>query len=131
MFIDTSILVDILRYEVESGEYGRIFEIIRDHPLYISILQIGEYSDWCYRSNLDPNMYLSKIKELVNVLSITEDICLDGSKIKAQQRSSGSTKFSLADGIITASARSINAPILTNDNDFRSIEEAIILDKYV
>jgi predicted nucleic acid-binding protein len=130
MFIDTSILIEILLYRSESQEFVRILEMVKDHPLYISVLQFGEYSDWCYKKGKDPDKYLQTIKDLANVIGITEDICLEGSRIKDQQRKIGSKKFSLVDGIIAATARSINSPILTKDNDFETLEDAIVLDSF-
>jgi predicted nucleic acid-binding protein len=130
MFIDTSILIDIIIHRRDSKEIQRILKIVRNRPMYISVLQFGEYSDWCYKKGRNPELYLQKIKKLVNVVKITEEICLEGSRIKDNQRRLRSKKFSLADGIITATARSINAPILTKDRDFENIQDAIVLDNF-
>ncbi|MGA1792384.1 MAG: type II toxin-antitoxin system VapC family toxin [Thermoplasmatota archaeon] len=130
MFIDTSILIDIISHKRDSSTFQRILDIVKDQPMYISLIQLGEYSDWCYKNGKDPNEHLRKIKDIANVVTITEEICLEGSRIKDQQRKIGSKKFSLVDGIITATARSINSPILTKDNDFKTLEDAIVFDNF-
>ena len=130
MFIDTSVLIDILLHKSGSMDFQNVFQIVKDKPLFISVLQIGEYSDWCYKRDLDPSDALPSIKKLVNIINLTEEICIEGSRIKREQRMKGSRKFSLADGIIVATARSINAPILSKDNDFQYLEDAIVLDNF-
>ena len=42
-------------------------------------------------------------------------------------RKKGKSKFSLIDGIILASAQSINQKFLTKDNDFQKTKEVILL----
>jgi predicted nucleic acid-binding protein len=42
-------------------------------------------------------------------------------------RSKGLKRFSLMDGIILASARSIDQKLLTADSDFRKAEDAVLI----
>ena len=127
MFLDTSIIVDIFRYDEESKNFQKIFELIKDDPLFISIFQIGEISDWSLSNKIDPAEPLEFLKKTMNIIPLSEDICLEASIIKFDMRKKGEKKFSLADGIILASARSINQTLLSKDSDFKKAKDVIIL----
>jgi predicted nucleic acid-binding protein len=127
MFLDTSIIVDIFRYDEESKNFQKIFELIKDDPLFISIFQIGEISDWSLQNKIDPIEPIEFLKRTMNIIPLSEDICLDASKIKFDMRKKGEKKFSLADGIILASAKSINQTLLSKDSDFKRAKDVIIL----
>jgi predicted nucleic acid-binding protein len=125
MFLDTTILVEILRGNEKVTRY--VEKVAEREPLLFSIIQIGEIADWCYSNNLEPLQILKQIKDLATVVSITENICLEGSEIKQERRKAGKHKFSFIDGILAASARSFEQKVLTTDKDFQEVEDAIIL----
>lgn len=128
MFLDTSIIVDIFQYDEESKNFQNIFELIRDDPLFISVFQIGEISDWSLTNKVDPIEPIGFLKKTMNIIPLTEDICLEGSKIKYEMRKKGEKNFSLADGIILASARSINQTLISKDGDFKQAKDVIMLE---
>ena len=127
MFLDTSIIIEIFRSGKKSETFEEIFELIKDEPIFISIIQIGEISDWCLKNNINPEKRISRLKQILNVVPLSEKIFLDGSKIKYNIRKIEKKKFSLIDGIILSSARSINQKLLTMDKDFRKINDTIVL----
>jgi len=127
MFLDTSIIIEIFRSRKKSETFEEIFELIKDEPIFISIIQIGEISDWCLKNNINPEKRISRLKQILNVVPLSEKIFLDGSKIKYNIRKIEKKKFSLIDGIILSSARSINQKLLTMDKDFRKINDTIVL----
>lgn len=127
MFLDTSIIIEIFRSEKNSKTFEEIYELIKDEPLFISVIQIGEISDWCLKNNIDPEKRISKLRQLLNIIPLSEKLCFEGSQIKFNLRKKGISKFSLIDGIILASARSINQKLITMDKDFRKIKDAIVL----
>ena len=127
MFLDTSTIIEIFRSGKNSKTFEEIYELIKDEPLFISVIQIGEISDWCLKNNIDPEKRISKLRRLLNVIPLSEKLCFEGSRIKFNSRKKGITKFSLIDGIILASARSINQKLITMDNDFRKTKDAIVL----
>ena len=127
MFLDTSIIIEIFRSEKSSKTFEEIYELIKDEPLFISVIQIGEISDWCLKNNIDPEKRMSKLRQLLNVIPLSEKLCFEGSQVKFNLRKREISKFSLIDGIILASARSINQKLITKDKDFRKIEDAIVL----
>ncbi len=127
MFLDTTIVVEVLRSRRESERFGRILEAIEDDPLFISMLQLAELSDWCLENSIDLSEWISRLKGIVGVIPLSEDICLEGSRIKRGMRERGASKFGLLDGIILASARSIDQKLLTTDSDFRGAEDAVVI----
>ena len=127
MFLDTTIVVEVLRSRRESERFGRILEAIEDDPLFISMLQLAELSDWCLENSIDLSEWISRLKGIVGVVPLSEDICLEGSRIKREMRERGASKFGLLAGIILASARSIDQKLLTTDSDFRGAEDAVVI----
>ncbi len=128
MFLDTSIVIEIFRSKENTEPFQSIYELIKDEPLFISVIQIGEISDWCLRNYIDPKERVSQLKRIVNTVPLSEEICFEGSKIEYMYRKEGITNFSLIDGIILASAQSINQKLLTKDTDFKRANDAIVLE---
>jgi predicted nucleic acid-binding protein len=125
MFLDTTIIVEILKGNEKIVDY--VENAAEKEPLLFSIVQVGELSDWCYSNNLEPAKILKEVKSTATVTGITEDICLEGSKIKQEQRKAGKDKFSLIDGFIIASAISFEQILLTTDMDFEGLDGVMIL----
>jgi predicted nucleic acid-binding protein len=126
MFLDTSVIIDIFRFGPEDDRFRPIYEHIGDEPLYMSVIQVGEISDVCLRSGVDPGGTLSLIREFVNVVPLSEELCLEGSAIEHEMRRKGNDRFSLVDGLILASARSVGQRLLTGDGDFEGVEDAVV-----
>lgn len=129
MFLDTSVLIELLLAEKDSTIFCVIYDNIKDEPNFISMIQVGEISDWCLKNGVDPNITLSRLKEIIEMININEDILFEGSRIKYDMREMGLKKFSLMDGIILASARSLNETLLTFDSDFRKADNVLLLEK--
>ena len=127
MFLDTSIIIEIFKLGKETKKFEEIYHFIKDEPLFMSVIQIGEISDWCLRNKINPKERIDKLKKILNIIPLSEKICLEGSNIKFEMRKLKQTKFSLFDGIILASARSINQKLITTDQDFKKVEDIIIL----
>ena len=127
MFLDTSILIEIFRNNQKTKTFQEIYKYVKDEPLFISIIQIGEISDWCLKNNIDPEKRIAKLKQILNVIPLNEKICYEAAHIKYTIRKKGVAKFGLLDGIVLASARSINQRLLTIDNDFRTISDAVVI----
>jgi len=127
MFLDTSIIIEIFRKEKKSKTFEEIFKLIKDKPIFISIIQIGEITDWCLKNNINPEKRIEKLKQILNVVPLNEKICNEGLKIKHYICKKEKNNFSLIDGIILSSSRSINQKLLTMDKDFKNIDDTIIL----
>ena len=127
MFLDTSVIIEIFRSGKSTKQFEDMYQLIKDEPLFISIIQIGEISDWCLKNDIEPAERITRLKRILNIIPLSEKICFEGSKIKYEMRNIKISKFSLTDGIILASARSINQKLLTTDTDFRKSSDAILL----
>lgn len=127
MFLDTSIIIEILISGKDSERSKRIFRLIEKEVITISIIQLGELSDWCLKNGIDPEEVIGFLKDIVNVMPLEEGIVMRGSQLKHQRRGDGVKKFSLTDGIILASAMELNERLLTLDTDFRDLENVIVL----
>jgi predicted nucleic acid-binding protein len=127
MFLDTSIIIEIFRNDKNSKKFQDLYTYIKDEPLFVSIIQIGELADWCLKNNIDPEKRITKLKQILNVIPLNEKICYDAAQLKYSIRKKGVTKFGLLDGIVLASARSINQRLLTTDSDFRKLSDAIVI----
>jgi len=127
MFVDTSIIVEIFRDDKDSNKFQEIYEHIKDEPLFISIIQLAELSDWCLKNQINSEERVTRLKQIANVIPLNEKICFEAARLKHTMRKKSTSKFGLLDGIILASARSMNQRLLTTDNDFRSLSDAIVL----
>ena len=128
MFLDTSVIIELLAQERGPNLSDEILDITKDEKLYMSIVQIGELTDWCIRKDEDISLTIDTVKQIVNVIPLNNIICIKASQMKNEMRQKGIEKFGLMDGIVLASAISINQKLLTIDNDFRKAKEAIILN---
>lgn len=127
MFVDTSVIIEIFRNDKNSKKFQDLYTYLKDEPLFVSIIQIGELVDWCLKNNIDPEKRITKLKQILNVIPLNEKICYDAAQLKYSIRKKGVTKFGLLDGIVLASARSIKQRLLTTDSDFRKLSDAIVI----
>ena len=128
MLVDTSTIIEILRHPKTSDRFKRIKERIGTEELYLLVVQLAELSDWCLENKVSPRERVDALKKLANVVPLDEEICLEGSKIKAERRRAGYKDFSLLDGLILAAARSLGEELLTFDADFSGEKYCIVFD---
>ncbi len=126
MFLDTSVIIEMMLGD-DDERMERILNHIRSELLFISMAQISEVSDWCWANSCNVERRIEQLKEIVHLIPLNEDICVEASKIKAAMRKQRIAKFSLMDGLILASSRYIGQTLLTLDTDFRKAEDVIII----
>jgi len=127
MFLDTSVIVELLEGSKTSVRIDKILQFIKDEPLFISVIQLAELSDWCENNKIDSLKRISQIRNITNVTPLNDNICMNGAEIKHEMRKRGIDKFSLIDGLILASARSINQKLLSADTDYRKAKDVIVV----
>lgn len=114
---------------LDDSEKGKIIEsYIQDtkNTLYTNAITVAEIISKVKRNNKDTEIAFNAISTLSIIYSGNETLCKEVGLIHAEQRKKNG-KFSLADAFVVATARKFNAKILTADNDFRGIKEAILL----
>jgi predicted nucleic acid-binding protein len=127
MFLDTSIIIELFQSDSNSPGFVRIYEHVKGEPLFMSVIQVGELSDWCLKNKVRPEEMMGQLKKIVGTIPLNEKLCLEGSRIKSEMRVKGAKSFSLIDGLILASARSVNQTLLTMDRDFAKADGVAVL----
>ena len=127
MLVDTSTIIEILRNPKTSDKFRYINEHVRGEELYLLVVQLAELSDWCLENNVSPRERVESVKEIANIVPLDEEICLEGSKVKAERRRSGFRDFGLLDGLVLAATRSLGEKLLTFDKDFSGEKDCIVL----
>lgn len=127
MFLDTSVIIEIVLQGPNNPDFGKVLEHIKNETLFMSLIQVGEVSDVCIRDGVDPPNVLADLKEFINIVPLSDELCIAGAEIKHEMRAKGARKFGLMDGIALASARSMGQKLLTRDADFERAEDAVVL----
>jgi len=128
VLLDTSVIIELLTQEKGEKYSDDILEMTKDEKLYMSIVQMGEVTDWCIRKDEDISLTINTIKQLVQIVPINDIICIKASMMKSEMRQKGIEKFGLMDGIVLCSAMFMKQKLLTIDKDFRLAEYAIVLN---
>jgi len=127
MFLDTSVIVELMRGGKDCPRTEKILGYIENELLFISVIQLGEINDWGIANCSDAATRISQLKDIVHIIPMNEEISIEASAIKHQMRKKNIAKFSLIDGLILASARYIGQKLLTLDTDFRKAKDVIII----
>ena len=127
MLLDTSVVVEIFRSPSTSRRFKRIVKDIGDEEAFVSQVQLAEVADWAIRNGVSARDRVSSVKEFARVVPLDEAIYLEAPTIKNRRRESGHPDFSLIDGIVLATARSISQRMLTLDRDFEGEADCIVL----
>ncbi|MEW5937891.1 MAG: PIN domain-containing protein [Candidatus Thermoplasmatota archaeon] len=93
MFLDTSIIVELLEGSRSSVRIDKILQHIKDEPIFISVIQLAELSDWCENNKIDSFTRINQIRNITNVMPLNDNICMEGAKIKHEMRKSSVDKF--------------------------------------
>jgi predicted nucleic acid-binding protein len=127
MLLDTSVIVEIFRSPSTSRRFKRIAREMGDEEAFVSQVQLAEVADWAIRNGVSARERVSSVKDFARVVPLDEEICLEAPTIKNRRREAGHSDFSLMDGIILATARSISQRMLTLDRDFEGEADCIVL----
>ncbi len=112
MFLDSTAIIEFF---IGSQKGKKVGEAIAAEVGYISEISLPEIAIWCLRENLDIDFYFNRAKEIVDILSLSEDIYKAGARI-AFERQKKIKNFGLLDGLILASARSVEQKLMTKDS---------------
>jgi len=127
MLLDTSVIIEIFRSPSTSGCFKRILREIGDEEAFVSHVQLAETADWAIKNGVSARERVGSVKEFARMVPLDEEICLEAPNVKYRRRELGYSDFSLMDGIILATARSIGQRMLTLDKDFEGEADCLII----
>ncbi len=127
MLIDTSAIIEILKHPATSDRFKLIEANIGSEDLYVLVIQLAELFDWCVANRLSARETTEAVKKFASIIPVDEELCLEGSRIKAERRKRGYPNFGLIDGLILAAARMIGERLLTFDQDFSGERDCTVL----
>lgn len=123
IIMDTSAWVE----NFEGSILGKIVEeYLNKESIITPSIVLVELSCKSIKENWDFEKVLRYIKSKSSIIGINEKIILEVGKIYHEIRGDKSS-FGMIDAIILTTAKEFNAKILTKDNDFRDLNEAIII----
>jgi len=117
--IDTSALIE---YYDATNKGCELKSTIECAELAVSTLVLAELTLIYLKRNLNPQPYIQYILERGTIIPLHIEIAISGAVIKNRNKK----KFSLADGIILATARYKKATLITCDTDFINESDALV-----
>ncbi len=123
LIIDSSAWIEYFK----GGTKGNIVKKYVDaHTIFTSGLCIGEITATFLRNNMPLDVALSFLKIKGAIVPIDFSIAESAGKLYYELRKKNG-KISLSDAVSLAIAKKMNAKVLTFDNDFQGLPEAIVL----
>src|SRR5687767_3325691 len=114
MFLDTTIILEILRRDPDDPWQRRFREQYGAEPLLCSPIQLGEVADYHRKHRLVPDESVARARGFLETIPVDEETALLASALKAEARSHRVGKdFSLIDGVVLAAARRRSQKLLT------------------
>jgi len=128
MFLDTSVVVEFFTGRDVSNLLDHIPDAIDDEELYISLYQMAEIADWCHGCGLDPIPIIRDLREVITVVTPTEETMLRASRTKQRQRSVR-PNFGIMDASIHSTAMEMDELLLTFDRDFAGLDRTVVIER--
>jgi predicted nucleic acid-binding protein len=124
MFLDTTVLIELVRRTADDPVRRRIEEELRGHPLLACSIQLGEVADYHRRTSTPADVALGFIRRLVDIVPVDEATAILASELKGEARRHRAGKnFSLIDGVALAAARIRGQGLLTMARDFAMFDD--------
>jgi len=123
MFLDTSAVIELF-LGTEKGK--RVLESIKEEDAFISIITYAEVAMWCKREGKDFEIWRESVEKITSVVDLDPQIAYDAANITFEAKQKDKS-FGIIDGIILASARSVNQRLITKDKHFEGFSDVVIL----
>lgn len=111
---------------------SRLGEKIRDilenplNEIFTNTVTIAEIISITKRENREFNSVYNSILALSRVYDINSEVAKEAGLLHSEIKSKNK-KFSLGDAFVLITAKKLNAKVLTCDEDFRGVKEAVIM----
>lgn len=124
--IDTSVLIEVI-LKTDAGV--KAHALLKNGVALTPSIVIAEFVVRFNRAGFAAEKLaarLNLVKEFSRIVTLDEELAVAAGNIRHEMRKSG-RKFGLSDAIILATARANGAKVITADEDFRGMREAILL----
>lgn len=114
---------------LDGSEKGKkVAGIIEDdaNEIFTSSATVAEVVGKVIRRDQDIKVALNYINNFSTVHDITQEIGISAAQIHFESKKKVKN-FGMLDAFVAATAKNLNAKILTGDNDFRGFKEAVII----
>lgn len=123
MLLDTSAWVDFFKKTKRSQA---LIPLMQEEVLYTSEISLAELSDWCFKNGLESAPFFAVVKRHSSVLKLPEAF-FEGIGAFYNTQRNKKPKFGMMDALIAATALAHGLHIVTFDQDFQGLKDAIVL----
>lgn len=125
LIIDTFAWIEYLNGSSRGKNVATILED-GDAEVFTPSTVVSEIISKFLRTNKEPKIAINAINILSKVVSIDQELGILAGKIHYDTKKKNKD-FGMLDAFVVASARKIDAKILTGDKDFKPFKEAIFI----
>ena len=117
-----------IEYLEESEKGSKAAKFLEDdsNEIFTSSANVAEVISKFLRSNKDVGIAIKCINSMSNVVNVTQEIANLAGQIHFEAKKKNKN-FGMFDAFVAATAKKINAKILTGDIDFKNFKEAIMI----
>lgn len=123
--LDASVWIEYLEGTIKGLEIKNIIE--NDSSSNItSAVTVAEVISKVLRLNQDAELALTHINNFSIVIELTQELGIAAGKIHVEAKKKNK-EFGMLDAFVVATARKLNAKILTIDSDFKPFKETVFV----
>ena len=127
----TKIVVDAyawIEYFNASEKGLKIKQIIENenNEIFISSVTFAEVISKFLRTNKEVTIAIAGLNTLSTTVEVSQDISISAGEIHFNEKKKNED-FGMLDSFVVATAKKLNAKILTGDNDFKNFKEVIFI----
>lgn len=127
----TKVVVDAyawIEYFNASEKGLKVKQIIENesNEVFISSATFAEVISKFLRTNKDINIAIQGINTLAALIEVSQEISILAGEIHFTEKKKNED-FGMLDSFVVATAKKLNAKILTGDNDFKNFKETIFI----
>jgi predicted nucleic acid-binding protein len=113
---------------LEGSESGKVVEskFAESEELWTSSVSLAELVSKYRRRGMSEEVAVRAVTSLSRVREVDADDAVEAGRIHAEVKAK-SPGFGLADAMVLQLARKVGARVLTGDQDFRGVKEALLL----
>ena len=112
--------------ESEKGRKAAKFLEDDSNEIFTSSANVAEVISKFLRSNKDVGIAIKCINSMSNVVNVTQEIANLAGQIHFEAKKKNKD-FGMLDAFVAATAKKLNAKIITGDPDFKNFKEAVMI----